>query len=140
MPNMNCSPESFDHSFIPKYRSLAGILADNDLAALGDAFVNFVYSLALSLKEGKPVGRKLGNAPLASALRKAGLRRMLPLRTDRHQQANAAEALIVYAWLVGVLSLKEILQIISTSEKIEDSLGILLQEIVQKSGITQQKA
>jgi len=136
MPNMNCSSESFDHSFIPKYQSLAGILTDNNLAALGDAFVNFVYSLALSLKEGKPMGKKLGNAPLASALRKAGLRRMLPLRTDRHQQANAAEALIVYGWLVGLLSLKDILRIVSASEKIEDSLRILLQEIVRKSRIT----
>jgi len=136
MPDINCLFKSFDLSFIPKYKSLSGILADHDLAALGDAFVNFVYSLALSLKEGKPVGKKLGNVILASALKKSGLRKMLPLRTDRHRQANAAEALIVYAWLVGVLSLKEILKIMSTSEKIEDSLGTLLQEIAQKSGIS----
>jgi len=42
--------------------------------------------------------------------------------------------LIVYAWLVGILSLKEILRIISSSENIEDSLEILLQKIVEKSG------
>ena len=126
--------DASDFPFISKHRSLTEILTDNDLAALGDAFVNFVYSLALSLKEGKPAGRKLGNVPLASALRKAGLRKMLPFRTDRHRQANAAEALIVYAWLVGILSLKEILRIISSSENIEDSLEILLQKIVEKSG------
>jgi len=132
MPDVSFSFEDLDLSFVQKNRSLAEILTDNDLAALGDAFVNFVYSLTLSLKEKKPVGRKLDNAKLASALRKAGLRKILPHRVDRHRQANAAEALIVYAWLVGVLSLKEILQIMSTSENIEDSLGRLLQEIVPK--------
>jgi len=125
-------PEDLDLPFIPKNRSLTEILTDKNLAALGDAFVNFVYSLSLSLREGKPIGRKLDNEKLASALRKAGLRKMLPHRIDRHRQANAAEALIVYAWLVGALSLKEILRIMGTSENIEDSLGKLLQEIPLK--------
>ena len=128
--------ETSDLPFIPKHRSLTEILTDNNLAALGDAFVNFVYSLSLSFREGKPVGRKLSNITLASALRKAGLRKMLPFRTDRHRQANAAEALIVYAWLLGILSFKEILRIISSSENIEDSLEILLQKIVEKYGIS----
>jgi len=135
MRDINCLFGDSDFPFIPKHRSLREILADDDLAALGDAFVNFVYSLALSLKEGKPIGRKLSNMTLASALRKADLRKMLPFRMDRHRQANAAEALIVYAWLTGILSLKEILRIISRSENIEDAWGMLLQEIVEKSGI-----
>jgi len=136
MPDMNCPLGDLDLSFILKNRSLAKILTDDNLAALGDAFVNFIYSLALSLKERKPVGKKLDNVKLAFALRKAGLRRMLPHRMDRHRQANAAEALIVYAWLVGALSLNEILRIISTPENIEDSLGMLLQEIMRKIGIS----
>jgi len=136
MPDMNRSSEDLDLSFISKNRSLAEVLTDHDLAALGDAFVNFVYSLALSLRERKPVGRKLDNAKLASALRKADLRKILPHRIDRHQQANAAEALIVYAWLTDALSLKDILRIMNLSENIEDSLGMLLREIIQKSGIS----
>ncbi len=132
MRDVNCLFGDLKLPFILKHRSLTGILADNDLAALGDAFVNFVYSLSLSLRGGRPVGRKLSNVVLASALRKSGLRKLLPFRMDRHQQANAAEALIVYAWLAGILSLREILRIMNTSEDIEDSLGILLQEIVQK--------
>jgi hypothetical protein len=129
---MNDSLGGSDLHFVPKYRSLSGILTDSDLAALGDAFINFVYSLALSSKEGKPVGRKLSNMKLASALRKSGLRKLLPFRIDRHQQANAAEALIVYAWLVGILSLKDILQTLNETESIEDALEILLREIWQK--------
>ena len=132
MPDMNCSLKDLNLSFIPKNRSLSEVLTDNNLAALGDALVNFIYSLALSLKEKRPVGRKLDNVKLASALRKAGLRKILPHRVDRHRQANAAEALIVYAWIMEALSLREILRIMSTSENIEDSLGMLLQEIVRK--------
>ena len=127
--------DDLDLSFVPKYQSLAEIMADNNLAALGDAFVNFIYSLALSVREGKPVGKKLSNLILASALRRSGLRSLMPFRMDRHQQANAAEALIVYAWLKGVLSLLEILQIISRFENIEDAFVNLLQKIVEKTRI-----
>jgi len=127
--------DDLDLSFVPKYQSLAEIMADNNLAALGDAFVNFIYSLALSVRKGKPVGKKLSNLILASALRRSGLRNLMPFRMDRHQQANAAEALIVYAWLKGVLSLLEILQIISRFENIEDAFVNLLQKIVEKTRI-----
>jgi len=127
-------------SIVPKHRGLSGILMDKDLAALGDAFVNFVYSLALSFKKGKPMGKKLSNITLASAFKKAGLRSMLPSRMDRHKQANAAEALIVYAWLAGILSLEEILQIMNTSEKIDESLERILEMIVRKSGTSHLKA
>jgi hypothetical protein len=88
------------------------------LASLGDAFVNFVYSIALSEKLGEPVGAKVKSQILADALRKAGLRRCLPSRTDRHTQGDAAEALIVYAWLQGILTLSEAIQVIE--EKAEE--------------------
>jgi hypothetical protein len=38
--------------------SLAEVLADRDMASLGDAYVNFVYSLALSNRIGKAFGRE----------------------------------------------------------------------------------
>jgi len=139
MHDVNGLFEGLGLQFVPKHRSLSGVLTDNELAALGDAFVNFVYSLALSLREGKPTGRKLSNFTLASALRKSGLRKLLPFRMDRHRQANAVEAVIVYAWLIGALSLREILQVMSTSEDIEGALEALLHEIVQKIGTPQPK-
>ena len=113
--------------FIAKYESISEILEDHDLAALGDAYVNLVYSLALSRRSGKPVGRKVDSSTLASALRKADLRRLLPSRTDRHKQADAAESLIVYAWLVGEISLGETLRIMEKEERAEDAFSMLLQ-------------
>lgn len=115
--------------FIPKHENISDILEDHDLAALGDAYVNLVYSLALSRKLGKPVGRKVDSSTLASALRKADLRKFLPSRTDRHKQADAAESLIVYAWLIGEISLDETLRVMEKEKTAEDAFSSLLQTV-----------
>jgi hypothetical protein len=118
--------------FVPKYGSFLSVLIDHDLAALGDAYVNFVYSLALSEKQCKPVGRKVDSSVLAAAVRKAGLRPKLPSRTDRHKQADAAEALIVYGWLMDVISLDEAVQIIVKEENLEEAFNTILQTIIER--------
>ena len=78
------------------------------------------------------MGEKLDNETLASALREAGLRKILPFRMDKHEMANAAEALIVYAWLRGIMSIGDILKVIGKSKDIRDSWRILLQRIAEE--------
>jgi len=107
------------YTFIQPFANLREILTSHKLAALGDAYVNFLYSLAISKKSGEPVGAKVDSRLLAEALRKAGLREYLPSRTDRHKQADAAEALIVYAWLKGLIPLEEGVKIL---ERYEDAV------------------
>jgi hypothetical protein len=128
-----------DQRFVSRYESLAAILSDHEMAALGDAYVNLIHSLALSRKLGKPVGRKVDSSTLASALKKAGLRKLLPSRTDRHKQADAAESLIVYAWLVGVTSLDETVCIIEKEETAEDGFSLLLQTILERLDLARGK-
>jgi len=89
-------------AFTPQYESLREVLMDQKLAKLGDAYVNFLYSLALSKKKGEPAGTKVEGRLLADAFKKAGLRKFLPSRIDRHKQADAAEALILYTLGYGV--------------------------------------
>ncbi|KPV64576.1 MAG: hypothetical protein AOA66_0109 [Candidatus Bathyarchaeota archaeon BA2] len=103
-------------AFVPEYKNLREVLADQKLAALGDAYVNFVYSLALSKRKGEPVGAKVDSRLLAEALRKAGLRNLLPSRIDRHKQADAAEALIVYAWVQDAMTIEEGVSILEQFE------------------------
>jgi len=122
--------------FVTKHESLTDILCDHDLASLGDAYVNLVYSLALSRKEGKPVGRKADSYRLSLALRQVGLRKLLPSRTDRHKQADAAEALIVYGWLMGTVSLEAALSAMEKGETEEESFVILLRTTMQELGVT----
>ena len=106
-------------TFIKKCNSLADVLTDHNLASLGDTYINFVYSLALSNRKRKPSGTKVKGSVLAEALKKAGLREYLPSRMTRHTLADAAEALIVYAWLHDYVTLEES---VATLEEIDNPI------------------
>ncbi|KPV61478.1 MAG: hypothetical protein AOA65_2295 [Candidatus Bathyarchaeota archaeon BA1] len=103
-------------TFMPLYKDLREVLMDHKLAALGDAYVNCIYSLARSKRRGEPTGAKVDSRVLAEALRRAGLRSFLPSRVDRHKQADAAEALIVYAWAQGVMTMEEGVSVLGQCE------------------------
>jgi len=113
-------------AFIPQYKSLREVLMDQKLAKLGDAYVNFLYSLALSKKRGEATGTKVQGRLLADAFKKAGLREFLPSRIDRHKQADAAEALIVYAWIQGSMTMEEGLEILEQNEDALEAFRVLL--------------
>jgi len=106
-------------SFIKTHGNITEVLANHKLASLGDAYINFVYSLALSNRKGQPSGAKVKGSVLAEALKKAGLREYLPSRMTRHMLADAAEALIVYAWLHNCITLEES---VATLEKTDDPI------------------
>lgn len=90
---------------------------DEDLAKLGDALVNLIYSLSKSLAQGKPGGIRASNRVLSEALTKAGLRDLAPSRVDRHRLGDVAEAMIAYAWLDEKLDIEEAVDILSDSLK-----------------------
>ncbi len=115
--------------FLKTHRNLAEVLTDHKLASLGDAFINFVYSLALSNKKGEPSGAKVRGRALAEALRKAGLREHLPSRISRHMLADAVEALVVYAWLHHYITLEEIMETLEKTEDLVEGLSQLLRTI-----------
>ena len=118
--------------FMKDYENLTQILTDRKLASLGDAYINFVYSLALSQKEGKPSGAKVKGTALAEALRKAGLRRYLPSRIDKHVLSDAAEALLVYVWLHKLLTLEESVETLEKMDTLIEGLTQLLLEAKEK--------
>ena len=113
-------------AFMPQYESLSEVLMDQKLAKLGDAYVNFLYSLALSKKKGEPAGTKVQGRLLADAFKKARLRKFLPSRIDRHKQADAAEALIVYAWMRDLMAMEEALEILQQNEDAVEAFSLLL--------------
>jgi len=113
-------------AFVPQYESLSEVLMDQKLASLGDAYVNFLYSLALSKKKGEPTGTKVKGRLLADAFKKAELRKFLPSRIDRHKKADAAEALIVYAWIRGSMTMEEGLKILEQNGDKVEAFSLLL--------------
>jgi hypothetical protein len=118
--------------FVPQHSNIKDILADHELASLGDAFVNLIYSLALSKQHRRPVGKRADSSTLSSALKKVGLRRFLPTRTDRHKQADAVEALIVYAWMTEVISLDSAVSQLALAKNNVDGFKLLMETILRK--------
>ncbi len=114
------------YSFIKSKRNLAEIMKDKKLASLGDAYINFAYSLALSNRSGEPTATKVKGSILAEALKKAALRKYLPSRMDQHSIADAVEALLVYAWLNKFVTLTETVEDLSRSEDAINDLSLLL--------------
>lgn len=117
--------------FISRHQSLREIMMDHKLASLGDPYVNFIFSLSRSIKVGKPAGVKVSGDILARALRKAGLRKFLPSRTDRHKQADGAEALIVYSWLTLSITFKEMIETLDNEDPV-DAFTSLLRKITER--------
>jgi len=125
----DCGPPQF----LKAYRRLSEVLADRQLARLGDAYVNFAYSLALSDRKNQPEGKKVKGSTLAEALRKAELREMLPSRIDKHVLSDAGEALIVYAWLHKLLTLDESVQTLVDNDSLQDGLEQLLRKAKERT-------
>ncbi|MBX5326697.1 MAG: ribonuclease III family protein [Candidatus Bathyarchaeia archaeon] len=113
-------------SFMRDYGSLKEILTDHKLASLGDAYVNLIYSIALSKKKNEPTSTKVSSQILSQALKKAKLREFLPKRMDRHALADSAEALIVYAWIKNAISLEESVTALTFSDDVVKSFTSLL--------------
>jgi hypothetical protein len=116
-------------AFAPTFRAAKEAVLDKDLAKLGDAYTNFVYSLFLSERAGGSAGGKVSGHVLSEALKRAGLRDLLPLRADRHEQADAAEALLVYAWLQGSATITEHVEILVKKKDSIDAFTSLLSQV-----------
>ncbi|RLI15069.1 MAG: hypothetical protein DRO43_02305 [Candidatus Hecatellales archaeon] len=110
------------------------VLTDKEVASLGDAYLNFAYSTAQSLREGKPRGLRLDNRVLAEAVKKAGLRGKLPKRLSRREIGGAAEALLAYATARGMLSAWELIEGLTpgSRESLAGSLARLLSEAYRR--------
>jgi hypothetical protein len=120
------------YPFTKTHTNLTQVLTDHRLASLGDTYTNFTYSLAQSNRRGEPTGTKVKGQTLAQALKKAGLREHLPSRMTRHAMADAAEALIVYAWLHNHITLEETVTTLEKTDNPTDGFSHLLTTIKKR--------
>ncbi len=111
------------------------IIRDKQLASLGDAFVNFVYSLALSKSSGKPQAVKVSDRILVEAFRLAGLRKYLGTRVSRKDIANASESLLFEAYHRKLVTIEESVGIITQNlDGLEAGLSELLKLVAERVG------
>ncbi|MHA1722194.1 MAG: ribonuclease III family protein [Candidatus Baldrarchaeia archaeon] len=111
------------------YKSLREIAQDKGLAKLGDALVNFIYSLAKSLILGKLDAWKVSDAVLSQALENASLLKLLPKRSDKHSRGDAVEALLAYAWIMGIFDIKNAVMLLKDEMKRDDFSNKSLEKI-----------
>jgi Ribonuclease III len=104
------------------------IIRDKHLASLGDAFVNFIYSLALTKAHGRPEAIKVSDRILSEAFRLAGLREHMRTRISRKDLANAAESLLVEAYRQHLISIDESVQVVTQDP---DDLGMGLSNLLK---------
>ncbi len=121
--------------------TITEILLNKKLSKLGDSYVNFIYSLALSRRLEEPIGKSVKSTILAEALKRAGLRKLLPKRILKHDQADSAEALIVYAWLNKMLGIDECVEVLEKriEEPVEAFTNLLLDIVEKSSGRFEEK-
>jgi hypothetical protein len=109
------------------------VMQDKHLASLGDAYVNFVYSLALTQISGTPQGVKVSDRILANAFRVAGLRDLLGTKLNKKDLANASEAILIEAYRKGLISIDESLSmIVKNPESPTAGLSDLLKLVVER--------
>jgi len=89
------------------------VLRDKQLASLGDAYVNFIYSLALTKLKGRPEGTKVSDRILSEAFKLADLRGHLGSRLSRKDLANAAESLLAETYRRHLISIEESVEVIT---------------------------
>jgi hypothetical protein len=109
------------------------ILRNRKLARLGDAYVNFLFSLALTKATGIPVGVKVSDRVLFEVAKKTGIRPLLPKRIKRGEVANAIEAIIIDSYMRRSLELDEMTDIISKNpDNITEAATQLVKRILER--------
>jgi hypothetical protein len=132
----------------PMKKKLIPIMRDHSLAKFGDTLANFLYSLAKTNVLGKPVGLRVFDKALAETLRQTGLRSIMPSSSSAGNLGDGIEALIGYAYLHDIMSLKEMTTTISSylknideqlledrsaeRELMTESFIILIKEIIDR--------
>jgi hypothetical protein len=106
---------------------LREVMRNRQLASLGDAFVNFVYSLALTETAGEPRAVKVSDRILANAFRMADLRKCLGTRVSKKDMANASESLLADGYQKKLITIEESVRTLSENpDGLETGLSELM--------------
>ncbi|MFX0124550.1 MAG: ribonuclease III family protein [Candidatus Hodarchaeota archaeon] len=93
-------------------KNLTTYVYSKNNAKLGDALVNFIYSMAKSLASEIPTGMKVADSILSEAYKGSSWYKTntLKLSGKKNRIADAVEALILFFWVHEELSLKNLIE------------------------------
>ena len=92
--------------------SLLTFIVTKGNSKLGDALVNFIYSLAKSAVSTQATGTKVSDYVLATAYRSSLWRKneILKLKGKKGYLADHVESLVLYFWVFELVSLEEMVE------------------------------
>ena len=92
--------------------SLLTFILTKGNSKLGDALVNFIYSLAKSGVSSQATGTKVSDYVLATAYRSSlwGKNEILRLKGKKGYLADYVESLVLYFWVFELVSLEEMVE------------------------------
>lgn len=118
---MPISPDDIPHiQGLLQSRSLRAVLESKDLAQLGDFLTNFIYTTVRIGSKGTHGSKHVWDSSLRDAMEQAGLREKLGKRTKPGRVADAAEAIIAFAYFQDVMSLEDMIIFLSRRLNAED--------------------
>jgi hypothetical protein len=99
---------------MPAKGDIKTIASSKGIAQLGDAFINFLYSVSRSIAYKQASGCKVSDTVLSNAYRASLLKKKVLMKGDRDKIGDGVEAIIIWAWAQNYLTLKEMLYIITS--------------------------
>ena len=108
------------NNIISEVNSYVDIFLNKNLAKLGDNYVNFIYSIARSIRTKEISGQKVAGKILKNAIKDSNLSEYLPTRLSSHDIADGVEALIVYVWLIEKMDINEMVEILVSELNLGD--------------------
>ncbi|MCG3218668.1 MAG: hypothetical protein KAR35_06660 [Candidatus Heimdallarchaeota archaeon] len=115
--------------------TLSSILSDSKLAAVGDIYVNLIYSIARS-SYNKKGAIHVWDKSLAEALRRAELRNLMSSKLKSGEIADGAEAFIFYSFINEIMSLDEMSNFLIDELKTKDLTERSREKIVAQEAFT----
>ncbi len=88
---------------------LKNFIFDIRNSSLGDSLINFAYSCAKTLNNGKPSSNKVPDIFLIEGYKDSKIRNYLELTGEKKKLGNYLESLILLTWVYNLLTLDEII-------------------------------
>ncbi|OLS19861.1 MAG: hypothetical protein HeimC3_43000 [Candidatus Heimdallarchaeota archaeon LC_3] len=89
---------------------LKSFIFDIRNSSLGDSLINFAYSCAKTLNNGKPSSNKVPDLFLIEGYYNSNIKEYLKLTGEKKKLGNYLEALIFLSWVYNLLTLDEIIE------------------------------
>ncbi len=119
--------------FSPDYANIEDILYSKHLASLGDALVNYCYSVArFAINPLLTSSVRVWDSSLATAIRQSPFNSYIKKRISQGELGDCVEAIVAWTYMIGAITLENIIEILKQNLPQE----LLKNKKIEKDGAT----